>query len=116
MERRTSTAERPFTLDKTIGFLQAPASVSVRRAGSTLRGSFVLAHPAQVRATIERPSGVVLRRLFARSLDTGTVPVSWNGRDDRGALVLAGRYVLRVTATNELGTMSLTRPFRVRRG
>jgi hypothetical protein len=108
---RASSADRPFTLDKTLGFLTAPASV-----GSGLRGSFVLAHPAQVRATIERPSGVVVRRLFARRLDMGTVPVTWNGRDDRGVLALAGRYVLRVTATNELGTMSLTKPFRVRRG
>ena len=108
---RASSADRPFTLDKTLGFLTAPTSVA-----SGLRGSFVLAHPAQVRATIERPSGVVVRRLFTRSLDIGTVPVTWNGRDDRGALVLAGRYVLRVTATNELGTMSLTRPFRARRG
>jgi len=107
---RSSTADRPFTLDKTLGFLTAPASV-----GSGLRGSFVLAHPAQVRATIERPSGVVVRRLFARSLDAGTVPVTWNGRDDRGALAFAGRYVLRVTATNELGTMSLAKPFRLRR-
>jgi len=113
---RASSADRTFTLDKTLGFLATPASVGVRRAGSSLRGSFVLAHPAQVRATIERPSGVVVRRLFARSLDTGTVPLTWNGRDDRGTLVFAGRYVLRVTATNELGTMSLTKPFRVRRG
>jgi hypothetical protein len=54
--------------------------------------------------------------LFVRSLDMGTVPVTWNGRDDRGARAFAGRYVLRVTATNELGTMSLTRLFRLRRG
>jgi len=69
-----------------------------------------------VRATIERPSGVVVRRLFARSLDMGTVPVTWNGRDDRGARAFDGRYVLRVTATNELGTMSLAKLFRLRRG
>jgi hypothetical protein len=108
---RASTADRPFVLDKTLGFLIAPASVA-----SGLRGSFVLAHPAQVRATIERPSGVVVRRLFARSLDIGTIPVTWDGRDDRGALAFAGRYVLRVTATNELGTMALTKLFRLRRG
>jgi flagellar hook assembly protein FlgD len=83
---------------------------------SGLRGSFVLAHPAQVRVTIERPSGVVVRRLFTRSLTEGTVPVIWDGRDDRGVRAYAGRYVLRVTATNELGTMSLTRPFSLRRG
>ena len=113
---RSSTAERTFLLDKTLGFLQAPTTVAVRRAGSSLRGSFVLAHPAQVRATIERPEGAVVRRLFARRLDAGTVPVGWNGRDDRGVRVFAGRYVLRVTATNEVGTMSLAKSFRARRG
>ena len=45
-----------------------------------------------------------------------SVPLVWDGRDDRGALAFAGRYVLRVTATNELGTMSLAKPFRLRRG
>ena len=113
--RRSSTAERTFTLDKTLGFLQAPATVAVRRAGSSLRGSFVLARPAQVQATIERPEGAVVRRLFARRLEAGTVPVSWNGRDARGVRVFSGRYVLRVTATNEVGTMSLAKPFRARR-
>jgi hypothetical protein len=108
---RTSSADRPFVLDKTLGFLTAPASVA-----SGLRGSFVLAHPAKVRAAIERPSGVVVRRLFTRSLDIGTVPLTWTGRDDRGARVDAGRYVLSVTAANELGTMSLAKPFRLRRG
>jgi hypothetical protein len=108
-QSRASSADRPFVLDKTLGFLTAPASV-----GSSLRGSFVLAHPARVRAAIERRSGAVVRRLFARSLDIGTVRLTWNGRDDRGALADAGRYVLRVTATNELGTMSLAKPFRLR--
>src|SRR5205085_12544997 len=56
---RSSTAERTFALDKTLGFLRAPDSVVVRRSGSSLRASFVLAHPARVAATVERPGGAV---------------------------------------------------------
>jgi hypothetical protein len=57
-----------------------------------------------------------VRTLFRRSLDVGTVPVGWNGRDGRRSLAFPGRYVLRVTATNELGAVSLAGLFRVRRG
>jgi Phosphodiester glycosidase/FlgD Ig-like domain len=115
---RRSSAERTFGLDETLGFLRAPATVTVRRGGSSLRASFVLAHPAQVTAVVARPGGAILRTLFRRQLDAGTapVPVGWNGRDARGGLAFAGRYVLRVTAANELGSVSLERPFRVRRG
>ena len=113
---RRSSAERTFGLDKTLGFLRVPATITVRRGGSSLRASFVLARAAQVTAAVERPSGAVVRTLFRRRLDAGTVPVGWNGRDRRGGLAFAGRYVLRVTAANELGSVSLTRPFRVRRG
>jgi flagellar hook assembly protein FlgD len=113
---RRSSAERTFGLDETLGFLRAPATVTVRRGGSTLRASFVLAHPAQVTAVVARPGGAILRTLFRRRLDMGTVPVGWNGRDRRGGLAFAGRYVLRVTAANELGSVTLTKSFRVRRG
>jgi hypothetical protein len=68
-----------------------------------------------VAATIERPGGAVVRSLFRRHLDAGTIPVGWNGRDDRGVLAFGGWYVLRVTATSELGTVSLAGSFRARR-
>ena len=113
---QSSTADRTFTLDTTLGFLRVPASVTVRRGGSSLRASFVLAHPAQVTAAVERPGGAIVRTLFKRRLDAATIPVGWNGRDERGVLPFAGTYGLRVTATNELGTVSLVQPFRIRRG
>lgn len=112
----SSKAERTFTLDKTLGFLRASDSVTVRRSSSSLRASFVLARPASVTAAIERPGGALVRTLFRRRLDAATIPIAWNGRDDRGVLAFAGRYVLRVTATSELGTVSLAKPFSARRG
>jgi len=39
----------------------------------------------------------------------------WNGRMDNGKLVSGGRYVVRVTATNELGAVSLEQQLNVRR-
>jgi hypothetical protein len=113
---RRSTADRPFAVDKTLGFLRVPASVTVRRSTSSLRASVMLANPAQVTATIERPGGAVVRTLFRRRLEPGTVPLAWNGRDDRRVRAFAGRYVLRVTATSANGTASLARPFIARRG
>jgi flagellar hook assembly protein FlgD len=113
---RRSSADRAFGLDKTLGFLRVPAAVTVRRTTSSLRASVVVANPAQLTATIERPGGAVVRTLFQRRFEPGTVPLAWNGRDDRGVRAFAGRYVLRVTAASAYGTGSLARPFRVRRG
>jgi flagellar hook assembly protein FlgD len=113
---RTSTAERTFSLNATLGFLEAPASAVVRRSGSTLSGSFTLAHPARVQATLERGSGAVVRTLLRASLPEGQAIVRWNGRDTNGVRAAAGRYRLRVTATNEFGTVSLSQSLAVRRG
>ena len=108
---RSSTADRLFSLNQTLGFLQAPATVAGR-----LRGSFRLAHPARVTATVERRNGAVVRTLLRRSLEVGTIPLAWNGRDDRGARAGGGRYLLRVKATNALGDVALTRQFGLARG
>src|SRR5205823_2174252 len=52
----------------------------------------------------------------------GCVPVHvdrparrWDGRTDDGAAVYSGRYVARLTAVSDVGTVSLTTPFNVRR-
>jgi hypothetical protein len=37
------------------------------------------------------------------------VTVKWNGRDGRGRKVRRGTYVVRVSATSELGLTQLTR-------
>ena len=113
---RTSSAERTFSLNTTLGFLDAPSSAVVRRAASSLTASFTLAHPARVQATLERGSGAVVRTLLRASLPDGQATVRWNGRDTNGVRAGAGRYRLRVAATNEFGTVSLSRSLAVRRG
>ena len=108
---RASTAERSFSLNTTLGALSVR---SMRRKG-TLRASFTLARPAQVRATVLTAAGATVRGLPARQRTAGTQSIAWNGRTAYGSRVRVGRYQLRVIATNEIGTVSLTAPFVVRR-
>jgi flagellar hook assembly protein FlgD len=113
---RASTTERAFSLNTTLGFLTVPASAVVRRTGSTLTASFTLAHPAQVQVTLERGSGAVVRTVLRASLPVGRASVRWDGRDANGVRASAGRYRLRVAATNDLGTVDLSGSVAVTRG
>lgn len=113
---RVSQAERTFSLNLTLGFprpLGPPLTVP-RRSPRPV-AAFQLARPAAVTARIETPSGAVVRTLPRRSLTPGTVTVSWDGVADSGGLVYSGRYVARMVASNELGSVALTAPFSVRR-
>ena len=86
------------------------------RSGSNLAGSFTLAHPAKVQVTLERGSGAVVRTLLRASLQPGVTSVRWDGRDANRVRATAGQYRLRVTATNELGTVDLSKSVAVTRG
>jgi hypothetical protein len=108
---RASQAERSFSLNNTL----ASITVGSVRRGGTVRGGFTLSRAAQVRGTILTASGLPLRSLPARNRAAGTQTITWNGRSTYGSLVRAGRYQLRVTAQNAVGTVSLTAPFTIRR-
>ncbi len=114
---RVSTIERAFSLNLTLCCARTigPA-LRVPRAAKRGVAQFTLAHPAATSARIETSSGVVLRKL-GRSprAAAGGIAVGWDGRTDSGALVYSGRYRVRITAQNELGSVSLTAPFTVRR-
>ena len=111
---QSSTADRLFTLNQTLANLTLSTTSTTVRSG--LRGTVTLAHAAKVVVTIQTASGVVVRRL-ARGLDLqpGTYSYGWNGRRDSGARAPGGNYVFRVSATNEFGTVDLTKPFTARR-
>jgi hypothetical protein len=96
---RRSTAERQFSFNNTLGFLTARAS------GRRVVAGFKLARPARVAVRIETPGGALVRTLSTRSLPAGDGTASWTGRP--------GRYVLSVTATNDVGGVELTAPFRL---
>jgi exopolysaccharide biosynthesis protein/flagellar hook assembly protein FlgD len=111
---QSSSADRLFTLNQTLANLTLSTTSTTVRSG--LRGTVTLAHPAKVVVTIQTATGIVVRRL-ARGVDLqpGTYSYGWNGRRDSGVRAFGGRYVFRISATNEFGAVDLTKPFTARR-
>jgi hypothetical protein len=104
---RTSSQDRPFTLDRTLGFLQ------VGKGARTI--GFTLTRDARIRVTIETRLGGILRTVATGSRAAGTVSASWNSRDGRGKRVKRGSYVVHVAATSPIGLSELRRTFAIRR-
>jgi exopolysaccharide biosynthesis protein len=112
----TSTTTRRFAVNSTLGTLRVtPARVVVRPTGGKAEIRWAQARLARVKATIETPEGIVVRAVTATTLQPGEQVVTWDGRGRNRKPVAGGRYVARVTATNELGAVSLTHPLTVRR-
>jgi hypothetical protein len=112
-----SSVERAFWLNDTLGFMRvAPTAVKLRaRARNAVVARFKVAYKARVTPSIWTTSGVLVRRLPAKSLDPGTRSIAWNGRFANGRLVYRGRYVFKVFAQNAYGPVDLAQPFSVRR-
>jgi flagellar hook assembly protein FlgD len=113
---QTSTAERTFSLNRTLAALSvAPGLLRVRAGGPSLAATFTLARPANVRATVETAAGAVVAVPARLQLAAGTQTIAWNGRVSGNKLAHTGRYRFRVSAVNELGRTELLQPFSVRR-
>lgn len=112
---QTTTADRLFSLNRTLGGLSvSPALVRVGRGGR-LTASFTLTRPARVTATLRSRSGAVVAAI-ARSVQRGTGPqtLTWNGRAGT-RYVPSARYVVRIRAANEVGAAELDAPVTIRR-
>jgi hypothetical protein len=94
---RASEAERAFSLNATL------KSLSV----SGLRITVDLARGANLTIRLER-SGTVLRSLLKRQVDGGTTSITWDGRLAGRLPAPKGTYLVRATATNQVGTAELT--------
>jgi hypothetical protein len=112
-----SSVERSFWLNDTLGFMRvAPVAVKLRpHTRTAVVARFKIAYQARVTPSIWTTSGVLVRRLPAKSLGPGTRVIAWNGRFANGRLVYRGRYVFRVFAQNAYGPVDLAQPFTVRR-
>jgi Phosphodiester glycosidase/FlgD Ig-like domain len=112
----SSSAERAFDLNRTLSSPEpvAPALAVPRREARPV-AAFTLTRAATVVTRIETTSGVVLRSLPRRRASAGDLEVAWDGLTDTGATVPSGRYVATVTATNDLGPVTLGATFAVRR-
>jgi phosphodiester glycosidase/flagellar hook capping protein FlgD len=112
----SSTASRRFAVNSTLASLQvAPARVVVRNTGGRAEIRWTQARVARVKVTIETPEGVVVRTASNAATQPGEQTVLWDGKAGSRKPVAGGRYIVRVTATNELGVVSLTQPLTVRR-
>jgi hypothetical protein len=99
---RTTTADRQFALNQTLGSLQ----VTPRSGGAT--ATFQLAHAASVTVTVEKANGIVLATLLSKKLEVGPQSVTWTGRSSSG-------YRVRVVASNAIGKATLVSPLTSRR-
>jgi hypothetical protein len=115
---RSSTADRVFAVNDTLGSLAvAPAVARIAAAnGAALTISYALAHPATVTVTIETRTGIVIRTLANGRRAAGQQRLTWNGRTSTGRLAFTGAYVVRASAANAIGKVELTAPFVARRG
>ena len=112
----SSTTTRRFWVNSTLASLRvAPARVVVRPSGGRADVRWTQARAARVKVTIETAEGIVVRTVSNASLAAGEQAVTWDGRAGNRKPVGTGRYVARVTATNELGVVSLTQFVTVRR-
>jgi hypothetical protein len=112
----SSSTTRRFAVNSTLSALRvAPARVLVRKTGGHADIRWTQARAARVRVTIETPEGVVVRTAANSLLQPGEQAVTWDGRGGNRKPVGSGRYLVKVTATNELGAVSLTQPMTVRR-
>jgi exopolysaccharide biosynthesis protein len=112
----SSTATRRFAVNSTLGSLRvSPARVVVRNTGGRVDIRWSQARPARVRVTVETPEGIVVRTVSNVAAQPGDQAVAWDGRAANRKLVAGGRYIVRLAATNELGSVSLTQPLTVSR-
>ena len=115
---KTSSADRAFMLNNTLGFLTVQPSRAVvsRRRGGRIGIRFRLTRPARVSVVITSKTGQLLRVVRNAQAAAGDFTAFWDGRYPNRKVVFSGTYVASVTAINSAGRAELARSFRVRRG
>ncbi len=115
---KESKAERSFTVNNTLGFLELSSkTVKVRkRKGGSLGVAFKVAKRARVVVTVSDEQGRLVRTLLSRSETPGTVQLTWDTRAESGDVVAPGRYTVSVEARNDLGAVDLAASVTLRRG
>jgi Phosphodiester glycosidase/FlgD Ig-like domain len=111
----TSRMERTFRVNRTLGHLRlsrAPVRVRPPEAGE-LGISVRLSRRARLAVAVLGGDGRVRRTVFVGELAPGTKRWRWNGRTNSGRVIPLGTYAVRVSARNELGTVSLRSSVRV---
>jgi surface antigen len=111
-----SASVRRFVVNSTLGFLRVePSRLLLPPAGANVAVRWTQTRAARVKVVVETIDGVLIRVPATRRLEPGEQSVIWNGRQASGKVAAGGRYVVRVEATNELGTVTLEQELTVRR-
>jgi Phosphodiester glycosidase/FlgD Ig-like domain len=111
-----SSTTRRFWVNSTLGFLQVqPRVLRVPPRGRSATIGWTQTRAAQVTVTVETMSGIPVRTVARRRFEPGQASVTWNGLTPRGRQVFGGLYRIRVSARNEVGSVSLDQQLRVRR-
>jgi Phosphodiester glycosidase/FlgD Ig-like domain len=111
---RTSRSERRFRVNRTLGHLRVSKDrMRVRRGrGGRIALAVSVTRPARLDVTV-RKGGQVVRVLHRGETSRGAKRWAWNGRRASGGVVGSGHYVVRVSARNGVGVVSLQEGFRV---
>jgi flagellar hook assembly protein FlgD len=100
-------------VDRTLSTLRWSAPAFYPQDGDRIAAAskvtFSTARSATVSAAIYAGSTLIRTIWTNRTLAAGPHVWTWNGRNNAGALVDRGTYVVKVTATSAIGTTSLTR-------
>ena len=105
-----STTTRRFAVNSTLGFAsrRAGAARASARAGATATIRWTQARAARVKVTVETPEGIARPHRRERDAPSrASRPSPGTAARASASSVAGGRYVVRVTATNELGVVSL---------
>ncbi len=115
-EALASSTTRRFWVNSTLGFLQVqPRVLRVPPRGRSATIAWTQTRAAQVTVTVETMSGIPVRTVARRRFEPGQASVTWNGLTPRGRQVFGGLYRIRVSARNEVGSVSLDQQLLVRR-
>jgi len=89
--------------------------VVVRPTGGNASIRWTQTRAARVKVTVETPEGVVVRTVANSSLAPGEQAATWDGLGASRKPVAGGAYLVKVSAANELGAVSLAQQITVRR-
>jgi hypothetical protein len=115
---RVSTMTRSFKVNRTLGHLRLSRErlTVIPRRTARVFVSAVLKRRATLGVAVLTRSGQVRKVLYQGARGRGKHVWSWDGRRTAGVLVPGGIYVIRIRATNTLGTVTLSDTIRVVRG
>ncbi len=105
----TTTAQRAFSLDDTLGSLTL-----TRGSRGYPTANFLLARQADVVVRVERRNGIAVATFRLPKQAAGAHRVAWKGKI-AGRRAPAGRYQMHVQATSSVGTSSLVAGFSLSR-